>query len=93
MREFRRSEFYQALISSPFTLTEFIWYGEDEMDTAEKKAAQGYLKEYSYTEACERWWANMTEENKAIIMRMPNFDKKVFKDITGIEVVGEDKNE
>lgn len=37
-------------------------------------------------EACAKWWSQMTEKNKEIIQSMPNFDAKIFKDITGIEI-------
>ena len=34
----------------------------------------------------------MTREEKDIVMSVPNFDKYIFKEITGIDVE-EDKNE
>lgn len=86
MQEFLVSKYYRALYSAPFKLTEWVYYSENEKDTEDKKALGGYLKEYTYKESCANWWAEMTEENKKIIMSMPNFDKEVFYDITGIEV-------
>ena len=71
LREFRKSEFYIALLSAPFHLTEWI---------------DGYLKKYSYKEACARWWGEMSEENRRIVKSIPNFDATVFEDITGIKV-------
>lgn len=60
---------------------------EEEMEKDEsKKLIGGYLKTYTYQEACRKWWDGMHDENKAIICSMPNFDANVFKDITGIEV-------
>ncbi len=41
-----------------------------------------------YKEACALWWENTTEENKAIILSMPNFDADIFEEITGIRVRG-----
>jgi hypothetical protein len=87
MREFLNSKYYRAIISSDFNLTEWIPYTEEEMEKDEsKKLIGGYLKSYTYQEACKNWWNGMSSKNKAIICSMPNFDANVFKEITGIEV-------
>ena len=86
MKEFLESKYYRAIDSAPFKLTEWVYYSENEKDTEDKKVLGGYLRRYTYKEACANWWGNMTEENKKIIMSIPNFDKAVFYDITGIEV-------
>ena len=87
MSEFLNSKYYDAIISSDFKLTEWIPYTEEEIEKDEsKKLIGGYLKSYTYKEACKNWWANMTDENREIIMSMPNFDAEIFKEITGIEV-------
>jgi len=87
MREFVNSKYYVAIISSDFILTEWINYSKEEMEKDESKnLIGGYLKTYSYQEACKNWWANMTKKNREIIMSMPNFDAEIFKEITGIEV-------
>ena len=85
--EFFNSEYYDAIYSSPFSLTEWIYYTEEEMkDSPIRQAIGGYLKKYTFKEACKNWWDNMADENKDIIQSIPNFDKKIFKEITGIEV-------
>ena len=87
MSEFLNSKYYGAIISSDFNLTEWIPYTEEEMEKDEsKELIGGYLKTYTYQEACKNWWNGMDDENKAIICSMPNFDANVFKEITGIEV-------
>jgi hypothetical protein len=87
MREFLSSKYYGAIISSDFNLAEWIPYTEEEMEKDEsKKLIGGYLKTYTYQEACKNWWNGMSSKNKAIICSMPNFDANVFKEITGIEV-------
>jgi hypothetical protein len=68
--EFRESKYYCALFSSPFTLTEEI---------------DGKLVEYNYKEACAKWWAEMSEDNKKIVKSIPNFDAEIFEEITGIK--------
>ena len=77
--EFYISKYYVALISSPFILTKWI---EDES----KGLIGGYLKEYTFKEACQNWWNKMSDENKEIIKSIPNFNAEIFKEITGIEV-------
>ena len=84
-QEFYNSKYYKALTSVPFILTEWIQYTEKEKD-GEKRKVGGYLKEYTYKEACKNWWEKLTEENKNIIKEIPNFDKAIFKEITGIDV-------
>ena len=87
MREFLSSEYYDAITSSDFKLTEWIPYTEEEMEKDEsKKLIGGYLKTYTYQEACKNWWNGLSRKDKAIICSMPNFDASVFKEITGIEV-------
>jgi len=87
MSEFLDSRYYRAITSSDFKLTEWIPYTEEEMEKDEsKKLIGGYLKTYTYQEACKNWWKNMSTKNKEIIKSMPNFDANVFKEITGIEV-------
>jgi len=68
--EFRTSKYYSALFSSPFTLTEEI---------------DGKFVKYNYKEACAEWWEKMSEENKIIVKSIPNFDAKIFEEITGIK--------
>lgn len=85
--EFINSEYYDAIYSSPFSLTEWIYYTEEEKKNSPiRQAIGGYLKKYTFKEACKNWWDNMTDENKDIIQSIPNFDKEIFKEITGIEV-------
>ena len=52
----------------------------------DKKATKGYLKNYTYKEACANWWSKLTEENKEIIMSIPNFDADKCEEITGIKI-------
>lgn len=39
-----------------------------------------------YKRACQKWWDGLMGYEKEAIKSLPNFDKKVFKEITGIEV-------
>lgn len=73
LQRFRRSKYYDALISEPLELT--YWDEKNEK-----------LKCRSYKDACAIWWSKLTVENKKIILEIPNFDPEVFFDITGIDV-------
>ena len=85
--DFYRSRYYEALCSAPFMLTEWIPYTKEEKKADPKKEMIcGYLKEYTMKEAWANWWGEMSEEDKKIVQDIPNFDAKIFKEITGIEV-------
>ena len=73
LQEFRRSKYYDALISEPLEPT--YW------DDKNKE-----LKCRSYKDACAIWWSRLTEKNKKIIQGIPNFDPEIFFDITGIDM-------
>ena len=94
LRDFYRSRYYEALCSAPFLLTEWIPYTEEEKKADPKKEMiGGYLKEYTMKEAWENWWRKMSEEAKKIVQDIPNFDAKIFKEITGIEVNNDTEKE
>ena len=85
--EFYASEYYNVLTKHTLHLTEWKNYSEAEMVNDEnKKLIGGYLKRYTYKEACQIWWEQYTATEKAIIMSIPNFDKEKFEYITGIDV-------
>ena len=94
LRDFYRSRYYEALCSAPFLLTEWIPYTEEEKkDDPKKEMIGGYLKEYTMKEAWANWWGKMSEEAKKIVQDIPNFDAKIFKEITGIEVSNDTEKE
>ena len=85
--EFINSKYNNALRSVELKLTEWIEYTEEEMkEDKNKRLIGGYLKEYSYKEACANWWNELTEENREIIKSIPNFDADKFEEITGIKI-------
>lgn len=87
LKEFIKSKYNKALCSVELKLTEWILYTEEEMkEDDDKKATKGYLKNYTYKEACANWWNELTEENKEIIKSIPNFDADKFEEITGIKI-------
>lgn len=71
LTEFRNSKYFEALYQADFLLT----YIEDDK-----------LKTRTYKEACAIWWENTTDKNKETIKSIPNFNSKIFEEITGIKV-------
>lgn len=87
LSEFEKSKYNKALTSVYLEITKWIEYTEEEKKNDEnKRLIGGYLKEYSYKEACANWWSELTEENREIIKSIPNFDKEKFYEITGINI-------
>lgn len=83
-----------------FYLTE--WIIEKNMTEEEKenhpdyKTTGGYLRVYDYKEAWKRAWDGTTEEDRELLYKLPNFDKEVFKKISGIDVdedINDDKTQ
>ena len=81
---------YNLLFYSSFPLTE--WVNEKNMSDKEKeenpqyKTTGGFLKKRTYKEAWRIMWNSWTKEQQNSIKKLPNFDKDIFKEITGIEV-------
>ena len=68
------------------------WIYSQNMTEEEKKlhpeheTTGGYLKSVPFKDACVLMWKNLTEEEKQAVKDIPNFNKKVFEEITGIKV-------
>lgn len=53
----------------------------------EYKTMSGYIKKVGTKVAWARWWKkNKSQEMIEKIKKLPNFDSKIFKEITGIEI-------
>ena len=59
---------------------------EEKIDHPEYKTIGGYWKVMDFKTACSLMWDDMTEEEKASVKDIPNFDAKIFEEITGIVV-------
>ena len=69
------------------------WWIYSDYMTNEEKAAHpehettgGYLKTIPLKEACVMMWKNLSEKEKNAVRAIPNFDAKMFEEITGIDV-------
>ena len=74
----------------PTEILEWIWF--DDMSEEEKEAnpnakdTNGYLKIMKSHECAQDWWDKLKDTDKKIILGIPNFDREIFKEITGIDV-------
>ena len=59
---------------------------KEKAEHPEAETTGGYLKELDNSECALIWWRELKDSQKAIITAIPNFDKAVFKEITGIDV-------
>ncbi len=71
------------------------WVKECDMTDGKKKhhpeyvITEGYLKKLSSEEIFyeqQKNWSCLSQKEKEIVMALPNFDKVIFKEITGIDV-------
>ena len=84
---------YAKAVMCDCPCTKTIWIDSDEMIDSEKEenptweCTGGYLKTITVTNRDKQaWWDNLDDSDKESVMSLPNFDKDIFKEITGIEV-------
>ena len=80
------------LMNCPSNVLSWIW--EDDMTDEEKEqhpeysVTGGFLKHIEKETGRQMWWDGLSDRKKDIVMQLPNFDKDIFKEITGITVEG-----
>ena len=68
------------------------WVQLSDMSDEEKivhstcKTTGGYLKILDKSECAQLWWNVLPEEDKQVILSLPNFDADIFEECTGIRV-------
>lgn len=90
-RDWLNSKAWRVMTDCPYTKT--IWIDSEEMIDSEKEenptweCTGGYLKTIHVTNRDRQaWWDNLDDFRKESVMSLPNFDKDIFKEVTGIEV-------
>ena len=84
------SEARHILLNCPSN--RLIWVSANKMTNEEKEQHPEYIKTGGFlryiNEESERqlWWDKLSDQEKKIILEIPNFDKDIFKEITGIDV-------
>lgn len=79
------------LDNCPYSNTVFVdikdMTDDEKEDHPECNNIGGYNKTVLVsTEDKQKWWDNLSDEDKNIVCSLPNFDKSKFKECTGIEV-------
>ena len=80
------------LMDCPSNVLTWVWDSdmtdEEKEQHPEYSVTDGFLKNIERERERQRqeWWDSLTKESKDIVMSLPNFDKDIFKEITGIDV-------
>ena len=91
-QDWLNSDARYILMDCPSNVLSWIW--EDDMTDEEKEqhpeysVTGGFLKHIEKETGRQMWWDGLSDRNKTIVMNLPNFDKDIFKEITGIDVEG-----
>ena len=89
-QDWLNSEAHYLLNQIPGDVLEYIYLSDmtDEEKAAhpEAETTGGYLKILDNSECAVIWWRGLSDRQKAVITAIPNFDKEIFKQITGIDV-------
>ena len=91
-QDWLNSDARYILMDCPSNVLFWIW--EDDMTDEEKEqhpeysVTGGFLKHIEKETGRQMWWDGLSDRKKTIVMNLPNFDKDIFKEITGIDVEG-----
>lgn len=89
-QDWLNSEARYLLNQIPGDVLKYIYFSDmtDEEKAAhpEAETTGGYLKILDNSECAVIWWRGLSDRQKAVITAIPNFDKAIFKEITGIDV-------
>ena len=91
-QDWLNSDARYILMDCPSNVLSWIW--EDDMTDEEKEqhpeysVTGGFLKHIEKETGRQMWWDGLSDRKKNIVMQLPNFDKDIFKEITGITVEG-----
>ena len=78
------------LMNCPTNALTWVWdydmTEEEKEQHPEYSVTGGFLKNIEVEGERQEWWDSLTKEKKDSVMSLPNFDKNIFKEITGIDV-------
>lgn len=88
IKDWKRSEAYRIMMTCPYTFSYFV--PKSAMTEVEKEnypeyeTIGGYIKTVVATkEDKEKWWNDLTENDKEVIRALPNFDFDKFRQCVG----------
>ena len=74
----------------PMKMLEYRYFSdmtdEEKAEHPEANTTGGYLRTADNTDKAQKWWNELSDGDKAIITALPNFDKAIFREITGINI-------
>ena len=88
-QDWLHSEVRHLLNQIPKNVVEWVY--SDDMTDEEKtehpthECTGGYLKVLDESECGQIWWDSLTDRQKEIIRSIPNYNKEIFEQITGIK--------
>ena len=89
-QDWLNSDAHYILMNCPANALTWVWdYNmteEEKEQHPEYSVTGGFLKNIEVEGERQEWWDSLTKEKKDIVMSLPNFDKDIFKEITGIDV-------
>lgn len=88
-QDWLNSEARYILMNCPTNALTWVWdydmTEEEKEQHPEYSVTGGFLKNIEVEGERQEWWDSLTKESKDIVMSLPNFDKDIFKEITGID--------
>ena len=89
-RDWRNSKARYLLNQIKHDLLEWVW-SYNMTDTEKEQHPEhttigGYLKVLDESECGQKWWDSLSYDDKMVIASLPNFDVKIFEEITGIKI-------
>lgn len=89
-RDWLSSKAYFILMQMPSSILESVhWTNmteEEKKKHPEAEKTDTYLRECDATEKRKEWWGSLSYDDKAIVTSLPNFDKNIFRLMTGINI-------
>ena len=89
-RDWLDSDARWLLNQIPKNVVDWIWSSdmtdEEKKEHPEYEVVGGYLKILDESECGQLWWDSLEADDQQVIESIPNFDKEIFKEITGIDV-------
>lgn len=93
MKDWRSSKartiLYDMMVSPIQKIDEKDMTDKEKEEHSEYQTTGFYLKKLSLEKIAEerqKCWNELSQEQKDIVMAIPNFDKEIFKETTGIDV-------
>ena len=88
--DWRNSEARNLLNRIQKDVLKWVWSvdmtDKEKEEHPEYKTTGGYLKELDESECGQIWWNKLTEDERSVITSLPNFDKDIFREITGVDI-------